>query len=511
MTRNLMRRAFRWAGQLEKMPRLNMNVSPSQFRDIALVSQIGDLIAEGHFPAGLLTVEITETAVLENPEMAGRIARALKELGCRLSLDDFGTGYSSLALLQAFPFDELKLDRSFVQAMVENRANRKIVAAVLGLGHSLGLKTVGEGVETEEQAEMLLRLGCNLGQGWLYGRPSGGQALPAIVAARPTVLCLQAAFPGDRTTPVYMEAMPAQQGSQLHAIYESAPVGLGFLNKDLRYVSINRYFAEMNGAPVEAFFGKTPEEMIPALHATIGPYLVRALQGERITDLELERPATIAGDPNRMTLSSYEPVVGEAGEVMGVSVTVVDITKRKQAEMLLRESDERYRGMMETSPSTLWVLDADGKLIDAGASWFAMTGQTREEGMKRGFLDALHPDDKERAAAVLLKSLATGKLIDIEVRAVAAGGGWRWMRTRGAPRYGASGAILRWNGTTEDVHDRKMETERLRKRVIELEYAARSVAGSEPFIWRVFPRRRARKTLIPPALPVARVGHPLTH
>jgi len=116
---------------------------------------------------------------------AQKIAHALKAMGCRLALDDFGTGYSSLRHLQALPFDELKIDRSFVKAMTNTRESRKIVAAIVGLGHSLDLITVAEGVEMKEQAEMLLHLGCQLGQGWLYGKPSTADAIPGMVAAKP--------------------------------------------------------------------------------------------------------------------------------------------------------------------------------------------------------------------------------------------------------------------------------------------------------------------------------------
>src|SRR6202012_5776030 len=98
-------------------------------------------------------------------------------MGVRLSLDDFGTGYSSLLHLQSLPFDELKLDRSFVKSMVESRQSRKITATVIGLGVSLGLQTVCEGIECREQADLLLWQGGGLGQGWLFGKPMPSEQL----------------------------------------------------------------------------------------------------------------------------------------------------------------------------------------------------------------------------------------------------------------------------------------------------------------------------------------------
>jgi EAL domain-containing protein (putative c-di-GMP-specific phosphodiesterase class I) len=89
------------------------------------------------------------------------VTKELKEMGCKLALDDFGTGYSSLLHLQALPFEELKVDRSFVSSMTDKRDSRKIVAGVVGLGQSLGLRTVAEGIETKEQAEAMQWLGCD--------------------------------------------------------------------------------------------------------------------------------------------------------------------------------------------------------------------------------------------------------------------------------------------------------------------------------------------------------------
>ena len=98
-----------------------------------------------------------------------------------MRIDDFGTGYSSLRHLHALPFDEIKVDRSFVQTMLTRRESRKIVAAIIGLGQSLGLMTVAEGVEDEAQADMLLWLGCDLAQGFLYGEPVSDGRLERFV------------------------------------------------------------------------------------------------------------------------------------------------------------------------------------------------------------------------------------------------------------------------------------------------------------------------------------------
>jgi EAL domain-containing protein (putative c-di-GMP-specific phosphodiesterase class I) len=151
--------------------------------DRTIPGQIAAVAERGGFPLQRLTVELTESSLIENLSCAQAVAGDLKALGCRLALDDFGADHSNLFLLQALPFDELKVDRSFVHAATESRASRKIVAAVVSLAHGLGLTTVAEGVETAEQAAMMVELGCGFGQGWLFGRPASVAGIPRMVSA----------------------------------------------------------------------------------------------------------------------------------------------------------------------------------------------------------------------------------------------------------------------------------------------------------------------------------------
>jgi PAS domain S-box-containing protein len=306
---------------------LAVNISPIQLHYLNLPRQMRDTAEDYGFPLKQLTVEITESAMVNNLERARRIAVELREMGCQLALDDFGTGYSSLRHLQALPFDKLKIDRGFVKSMTGERESRKIVAAMVGLGYSLDMISVAEGVETEEQADALLWLGCEFGQGWLFGPPLPADRIPDMIVAAPRTLPTRFSALAGSMAVAGMDALPAQRLAQLQAIYDGAPVGLCFLDKNLRYISLNQRLADMSGAPVAAHVGRTVNEMIPGLFPTVEPYLRRALNGEVIPKVEALSPAGKPGQPERTILLSYQPVLDEARDVIGISLAVLDVTE----------------------------------------------------------------------------------------------------------------------------------------------------------------------------------------
>jgi len=138
-----------------------------------------EILAETGLPPHRLTLEIVESARLEEiPEAAPRLAE-LKAVGVRLALDDFGSGYATLGLLQRFAVDMVKIDRVFVEGLTEEGGERTLVRAILRLAGALGLEVVAEGVEREEQKKALLALGCDLAQGYLLGAPMPATALAA--------------------------------------------------------------------------------------------------------------------------------------------------------------------------------------------------------------------------------------------------------------------------------------------------------------------------------------------
>ncbi|HZT97988.1 MAG TPA: EAL domain-containing protein [Chloroflexota bacterium] len=158
-----------------------VNLSARNLADPNLVGHILRLVKEAEMSPSQLKIELTESAVISNPEAALKTLRHLKSEGLRLAIDDFGAGYTSLAYLQRLPLDEVKIDRSFVTDLLENRSNAFIVRSIIDLGHSLGLKVVAEGVETEQVKNVLAVLGCDIVQGLLLGPAVPASELPRLL------------------------------------------------------------------------------------------------------------------------------------------------------------------------------------------------------------------------------------------------------------------------------------------------------------------------------------------
>jgi EAL domain-containing protein (putative c-di-GMP-specific phosphodiesterase class I) len=131
----------------------------------------------------MLLLEITETALMQDPTAALESLTALKNLGVGLAVDDFGTGYSSLTYLKKFPINELKIDRSFIMGLGSDTGDSAIVGSCIGLAHAVGIRAVAEGVETEGQVEALQTMGCDLAQGYLFARPLPEQRLREWLSA----------------------------------------------------------------------------------------------------------------------------------------------------------------------------------------------------------------------------------------------------------------------------------------------------------------------------------------
>jgi diguanylate cyclase (GGDEF)-like protein len=173
------RQASEWPHHL----RVAVNLSPVQFSSPNLYDTIAGILSASGLAPDRLELEITERVFMENSERTLAILHQLKSLGVRIAMDDFGTGYSSLSYLRSFPFDKIKVDRTFISGVVEGVEHAAIVQAVVSLARALGMGTIAEGVETRDQQNSILALGCDEAQGYLFSAPVPVEQVPEMLAS----------------------------------------------------------------------------------------------------------------------------------------------------------------------------------------------------------------------------------------------------------------------------------------------------------------------------------------
>lgn len=171
-----------WSAASQTSIQLAVNLSDSQFRDTNLTNAVANVLRQTKFPARLLDLELTETIVFRNPEHAITTLQGLQVLGVRLAVDDFGTGFSSLRHLQHYPINALKIDQSFIRNIATNERDATITRTVIEMAHSLGLRVLAEGVETQEQLDFLREHGCEEVQGVIVSQPLAPEQFIDFVA-----------------------------------------------------------------------------------------------------------------------------------------------------------------------------------------------------------------------------------------------------------------------------------------------------------------------------------------
>jgi PAS domain S-box-containing protein len=456
LTEQILHKAFVAATQLRPDTRLSINISPLQLRNRRIASRLNRLFRATGMAPERVTIEITESAIIDNIRMASRVAGDLKDMGCHLSLDDFGTGYSSLIHLKSLPFDELKIDRSFVREITTNRESRKIVCGVLEMGYALGLRTVAEGVETEQQCELLFRLGCHAGQGWLYGKPVPERHLCSMIVCGQTCSCAGVARRSLEPPPLRRAA--AELAAQLNALYTGAPVGLCLMDTKLRYITINRQLAEINGHPVQDHIGRTPQELIPDLYPALEPYLQTALREARASSFEVCRGH---GHHDAVFSVNFAPVFDEAAEIIGISAAVVDVTDRVRAERDLSHQMEHYQSIVAVSPLMHWLAAPDMNMLEVSPKWLEITGLSEQESLGLRWLQAIHPDDMMARSGQVMNAVQAGEPFEAYYRLRTRRGQWRWMHSKGWPRFTNTGELAGWSGYLLDVEEHRQESERM--------------------------------------------------
>ena len=182
MSESLIRQALRDAKNWDPKLTLSVNISPVQLRDPWFAQKLLKILVEANFPPSRLEIEVTESCLHENVGLVRSLITSLKNQGITVSLDDFGTGYSSLSQLRTLPFDRIKIDRSFVMSLLEDKDSATIIQSIISLGEGLGLPITAEGIESEAVLAELRRFGKFKGQGYLYGFPEPADRTEAELA-----------------------------------------------------------------------------------------------------------------------------------------------------------------------------------------------------------------------------------------------------------------------------------------------------------------------------------------
>jgi EAL domain-containing protein (putative c-di-GMP-specific phosphodiesterase class I) len=171
--------------------KIAVNLSPYQISQPGLTEQINNILKELHFPPQLLTLELTENALIKDEIRAQKTIEQLKRLGITLAIDDFGTGYSSLSYLQKFPFDVLKIDKSFISNLTDNPQKIAIVSGIIAIAQALNLELIAEGLEGQAELEFLTQKSCNFGQGYLFSRPVTASKFEELIKNQNYAKCWQ--------------------------------------------------------------------------------------------------------------------------------------------------------------------------------------------------------------------------------------------------------------------------------------------------------------------------------
>jgi PAS domain S-box-containing protein len=246
----------------------------------------------------------------------------------------------------------------------------------------------------------------------------------------------------------------------LDGVLANAPVGLGFLDRDLKIRHMNRALATMSERGFGADLGAPIWAMLPTLRTELGPKLAAALREGLVSpNVPVAVPTPSAPGGVRQFSMSFYPLRGAADgtgpEVEGVGLVVVDETIRHLAEARLRRSEERFRSLIEASAAIVWTANPEGNLHRRQVAWSRFTGQNEDAYSGLGFLDAVHPEDREQTRTAWSDAVATLQPYATEHRLRAASGGYRHMSVRALPILEPDGALREWVGTHTDITERK--------------------------------------------------------
>lgn len=420
-----------WPGHFS----LAFNISPTQLADRLLPQRLAALVEHTGFPLHRVQIEVTEGALQQSVEQVSAVLHAFEAQGVKIAIDDFGTGYSSLARLGDFPFHKLKIDARFVKDIDTTPSKRRIVAAIISLAQSLDMAACAEGVETEKTHSILKDLGCDLGQGWLYGKP-----MPAK-DARPVAVEL-----GDvvRQSNI-MDTSLFQQHHQLETLYRTAPVGMAFLDTSFRHVRANDRFAAAYQITSKELEGKTIYQF---MQRAMIEKAESALKRSIATDEPIVEDYEFGASTARVFCMRVKDM---AGDIIGFSLVLIDTTERTKTEALIMRHIEHLRLASELHLSLFWAAEPNGRVNYISPTYTDKPHESMEDRIER-WRSQIHPEDREAIKRNWNVSIANGQDFQMDFRLTNRRGN-RWVRGRARPMRAKDGDVIRWYGIIADIDE----------------------------------------------------------
>ena len=315
---------------------LSVNVSASQFRHNDFVDQVLASVHAHGLHAHSLKLELTESLLVYDMDSIIEKMSVLKSHGLGLSLDDFGTGYSSLSYLKRMPLDQLKIDQAFVRDVMTDPNDKAIARTVIGLGHSLGLMIIAEGVEQAEQRDFLFDSGCDAYQGYLLSRPLAIQELEVFMVSM-----------GGCAHPLQQEPVAAQatqhpgardDAATLLSIAEAIPAMIAVTSADERYRFVNRAFERFLARPSIEVIGSTTRQVLgPIEYERSTPWIRRVQAGETVS---FEKSYQDREPPMHVAIS-FIPLRSSTGAYDGYVTVGQDVTHQREEAVRLLQLSER--------------------------------------------------------------------------------------------------------------------------------------------------------------------------
>lgn len=246
-----------------------------------------------------------------------------------------------------------------------------------------------------------------------------------------------------------------RQLTEIETIYQSAPIGLNVLDRNLRFIRINQRLAEINGLSVEEHLGRTVREVLPDLADTAEALLRPIFEtGEPLLNVEIRGETPAQPGVERIWLESFLPLK-DGDRVIGINTVCEEVTERMRVEAALRQSEAQFRHMADNAPVMVWVTDPTGYCTFLSQSWQDFTGQTEAAGLGFGWLDATHPDDFDQARAIFMAANARQEAFRAEYRVRRHDEEYRWAIDAGNPWFGADGEFKGYIGSVIDISERK--------------------------------------------------------